>query len=185
MHARLIVIGALLGVLVAGTRPASAQEDANGFVVRDEVNIAAPLARVYDVLVDSIGSWWDSQHTFSRDAGNLSIDARPGGCFCERLPNGGGVEHMRVVNVAPRHTLRMVGALGPLQGSGLAGSLTLQLSGVQGGTNLQLTYSVGGFWEGGFSEIAPAVRSVLGEQLRRLKRFIETGSPVEGEGSWR
>jgi uncharacterized protein YndB with AHSA1/START domain len=185
MHARAIVAGALVGVLVASTRPALAQDDAHGFVVRDEVNIAAPLARVYDVLVDSIGSWWSSEHTFSGDANNLSIDARPGGCFCERLPNGGGVEHLRVVYVAPRHLLRMTGALGPLQGSGLAGSLTLQLSGVPGGTNLQLTYSVGGFWEGGFSQIAPAVKSVLGGQLQRLKRFVETGSPTEGEGSWR
>jgi len=181
MHVRPIVT-ALAGLFAICASPALAQADANGFVVREEVNIAAPLARVYDVLVDSIGSWWDSEHTFSRDAGNLSIDARPGGCFCERLPNGGGVEHMRVVNVAPRHTLRMIGALGPLQGSGLAGSLTLQFSGVEGGTNLQLTYSVGGFMEGGFSQIAPSVRAVLGGQLQRLKHFIETGSPIEGEG---
>lgn len=176
------IAAALAALSAICASPALAQDDANGFVVRHEVNIAAPLARVYDVLVDSIGSWWDSEHTFSRDASNLSIDARPGGCFCERLPNGGGVEHLRVVNVAPRHTLRMVGALGPLQGSGLAGSLTLQFSGVEGGTNLQLTYSVGGFWEGGFSQIAPHVQAVLGEQLRRLKRFVETGSPQEGDG---
>ena len=53
-----------------------------------------------------------------RDAKNLSIDARPGGCFCEKLPNGGGVEHARVVYVAPREVLRLSGALGPLQGVG-------------------------------------------------------------------
>ena len=35
-----------------------------------------------------------------------------------------GVEHLRVVFVAPPSTLRLGGALGPLQGSGLSGSLT-------------------------------------------------------------
>jgi hypothetical protein len=28
---------------------------------------------------------------------NLSLQLRPGGCLCEILPLGGGVEHLRVV----------------------------------------------------------------------------------------
>ena len=47
-------------------------------------------------------------------AANLSLDAAPGGCFCERLPNGGGVEHMRVTYVEPGKRIVLTGSLGPL-----------------------------------------------------------------------
>jgi len=36
--------------------------------------------------------------------------------------------------------------------------------------------------EGGFERIAPAVDAVLGEQLGRLKLFIETGKPTQAKG---
>ncbi len=148
----------------------------NGFLVRHEATITAPPMVIYDTIVEQVGRWWSPDHTFSGDAANLTLDARPGGCFCERLPAGGGVEHMRVVYAAPGQGLRLTGALGPLQDNGLAGSLTLELLPSPGGTQVVLTYSVGGFMEDGFEAIAPAVDGVLGEQLKRLELFIETGA---------
>jgi hypothetical protein len=53
-------------------------------------------------------------HTFSGNAHNLSIEEKAMGCFCEKLPDGGGVSHMEVVYFAPGKTLRLSGALGPL-----------------------------------------------------------------------
>jgi uncharacterized protein YndB with AHSA1/START domain len=149
-----------------------------GFVVRHDLTIAAPPPRVYDALVREVGSWWNPSHSFTGDARNLSIDARPGGCFCEKYPNGGGVEHMRIVHAAPDRLLRMAGALGPLQAYGLAGSLAWRLSGEGSGTKLELSYTVGGFMPDGFDKIAPAVDRVLGEQAGRLKLFVETGKPA-------
>ena len=157
----------------------TAQVSANGFLVGHKVIINALPARVYETLVGQVSQWWNPQHTFSGNSKNLSIDARPGGCFCETLPSGGGVEHLRVINVAPGELLRMSGALGPLQTSGVVGSLTWKLTGVAGGTAVDLSYAVGGFMEGGFERIAPAVEGVLGEQLRRLKLFVETGKPTQ------
>jgi uncharacterized protein YndB with AHSA1/START domain len=148
----------------------------NGFVVRHDVTIDAPPSKVYDSLIHEVGSWWNEQHTYSGDSRNLSIDARPGGCFCERLANG-GVEHMRVVQVRANDMLRMAGGLGPLQASGVSGSMTWKLSPAGKGTRLELTYSVGGFIPGGFESLAPAVERVTGEQVERLKRFVETGTP--------
>lgn len=132
---------------------------------------------MYDAPVQQVDSWWSSDHTFSGDARNLSLDARPGGCFCEKLKDGGGLEHMRVIYVAPGETLRLSGALGPLQASGLAGSLTWALKAAPNGTAVELSYSVGGFFPGGFEKIAPAVNAVLEEQLRRFKLLVETGKP--------
>jgi uncharacterized protein YndB with AHSA1/START domain len=180
---RVVVRGAFLSTLATLSPVAASpavQTGPNGFVVKLEATVAAPPARVYEVLVKQVGSWWDPAHTYSRDAGNLSIDARPGGCFCERLPGGGGVEHLRVVYVAPGEALRMSGALGPLQSSGLAGSLTWKMAGAPGGAKIEVSYSVGGFMEGGLEAIAPAVDAVLAVQLQRLKLFAETGKPTRG-----
>jgi hypothetical protein len=64
-----------------------------------------------------------------------------------------------------------------VQSSGLAGSMTLQLTDDGHNTRVQLSYSVGGFIDGGFEKIAPAVEGMLNEQLNRLKLFVETGKP--------
>src|SRR5262245_51920379 len=77
-------LGVLALVVLSGTTAQSApQVTQNGFLVKFEVNVNAPAAKVYDALVGQVGSWWNPEHTYSHDAKNLSIDARPGGCFCE------------------------------------------------------------------------------------------------------
>jgi uncharacterized protein YndB with AHSA1/START domain len=169
-------LGTLVLLVLSCTALQSApQVTPNGFLVKLEVTVNAPAAKVYDALVGQVGSWWDSEHTYSGDAKNLSIDARPGGCFCEKLRDGGGIEHAQVIYVAPREVLRLSGALGPLQASGVAGTLTWKLTSGTDNTRLQLSYSVGGFIEGGFKKMAPLVESVLRQQLDRLKQFAETG----------
>ena len=150
----------------------------SGFLVRHEVVVASSREKVFRSLTAGVGSWWHPEHTHSKNAKNLSIDARPGGCFCEKLPGGGGAEHMRVVLVSPPEILRMDGALGPLQESGLTGSMTWKLTTEASGTKVELTYGVGGYFRGGFEKIAPAVDWVLGQQIARLKSFVETGKPA-------
>jgi uncharacterized protein YndB with AHSA1/START domain len=177
MGHRPLAVAVLLLLSPVPTWPA-VTTDVTGFVVKLQATVAAPPETVFRNLVEQVGSWWDPAHTFSGDARNLSIEPRPGGCFCERLPDGGGVEHLRVLYVAPGRLLRLSGALGPLQASGLAGSLTWTLSKGAEGTHVDLVYSVGGHMEGGFGAIAPAVDAVIGAQLQRLKRFTETGAPT-------
>ena len=172
-------LGVLSLILLYGMPIQSAPEvTPNGFLVKLEANINAPAAKVYDAMVGQVGSWWNPEHTYSHDAKNLSIDPRPEGCFCEKLPNGGGIEHLRVVYVSPPKIVRFSGALGPLQTSGVAGSMTWKLTGEANQTHLEFSYSVGGFIQGGFEKIAPAVEAMLREQLDRLKLFIETGKPT-------
>jgi uncharacterized protein YndB with AHSA1/START domain len=180
MRGRLLSSIALAGLQAIGASSVAAQ--ATGFIVKHEVSIAATPAKVYDALARQVAVWWNPEHTFSGDSKNLSLDARPGGCFCERLPNGGGLEHLRVSYVAPNEVLRLSGALGPLQASGVAGSLTWQLTGAAPGTKVELSYVAGGYIDGGFDQIAPAVKAVLLEQLQRLKLFVETGRPTQVSG---
>ena len=84
-------------LVVLGTGPAQAavvDSTQAGFLVRSEVVVQAAPDSVYRALTARIGAWWSSEHTFSGVSRNLSLDAVPGGCFCESLPEGGGVRHL-------------------------------------------------------------------------------------------
>ncbi len=99
---------------------------ANGFEIRETAHTVAPSDKAYAALLLP-ARWWSSDHTFSGSAANLVLDARAGGCWCETLPGGGSVEHLRVAYVSPGKTLRLRGALGPFQGLGAARPLTARL----------------------------------------------------------
>lgn len=162
-------------------RPTLAQADvadssANGFTVKLALTIQAPPQEVYARLVHGVGDWWSSAHTFSNDAHNLSIDDKPMGCFCEKLPGGGGVRHMEVVNADPGKRLVLSGALGPLQSMAATGSLTVQLAPEGSGTKLMVVYAVSGYLPAGMNTWAAPVDAVLTEQFTRLKSLVETGN---------
>ena len=148
----------------------------NGFAVRNVAQIAADRSRVYNAAVGLLGRWWNPAHTFSNNSANLSLDARPGGCLCELVANG-GVAHLTVVYAVAQRELRFSGGLGPLQQAGVAGAMIWKLTEAAGGTQFEWTYTVGGYMPDGLAAIAPAVDAVLADQLNRLKRFVETGRP--------
>ena len=175
-----LAIHVLLGVSVATTAHAEVLAiGPSGFEIRNEAVVNAPSSRVYAALAQRVGHWWDPAHTYSGDARNMSIEARPGGCFCEEVPGKGAIEHMRVLYVSTDEVFRLSGGLGPLQESGLAGTLTWTLKAEEDGTRVTQDYRVGGFRVGGFEELAPIVGQVLEIQLQRLKRLVETGDPAD------
>ena len=158
---------------VAGQAAAEVKSTApNGFEVATTLMIAAPPDRVYSALGE-ISRWWSPSHTFSRDATNLSIELRAGGCFCERLKDGGSVKHLEVIYALPGEGLRLRGALGPLQLEGVDGTLSWTLKPTEGDTNLTQSYVLGGYIRSGMEQWAPRVDKVLDEQLQRLKSYVE------------
>jgi uncharacterized protein YndB with AHSA1/START domain len=140
------------------------------------VVVAAPAAKAWAALTD-LKTWWDKAHTWSGDAANLSLEAAPGGCFCEKLAGGGGVRHMTVVYVDPGKLIRLTGGLGPLQDMAVAAVMTLKLTEAQGKTTLEATYKVGGYAPTGLAALAKPVDGVLAAQFARWKRVVETGKP--------
>jgi uncharacterized protein YndB with AHSA1/START domain len=177
MRSNTVTLAILFAILAVPLRGEVIESTAADFLVRNTAAINAPPAKVYTALTDGVGRWWDPAYTLSNDARNLSLDAKPGGCFCERLPDGGGLEHMRVIYASPGKLLRLTGAIGPLQEAALTGTMTWNLLQAGGGTTVELSYAVGGFRAGGFRDITTVVDGVLRGQLARLKAFVETGRP--------
>src|SRR5260221_3218118 len=136
----------------------------NGFEIRETAHTAAPSDKVYAALL-LLAHWWNSDHTFSGSAANLVLDARAGGCWCETLPGGGSVEHLRVVYVSPGKTLRLRGVLGPFQGLAVAVVITWSVKSLADGTDISFTYSVGGYAKEGFDELSKMTNHVPNNQI--------------------
>lgn len=167
------MIAAVVALSAAGVARAEVTDaQPNGFEVKHVVEIAAPAAAVWAVLVQP-SKWWASAHTWSGSAANLSLGAASGGCFCERLPNGGSVLHATTVYAAPGTKLVLSGGLGPLQSSGATGALTFLLAEKGGRTTVTVTYDVGGYFKGGLGKIAAPVDGVIGQQVQGLKAAAE------------
>ena len=168
----------ILILTAAITKPDVVDSASNGFTVKVTIQIQAAPKDVYHQLIHNVGDWWSSAHTYSGDAHNLTIDEKPMGCFCERLPNEGSVRHMEVVSLLPGKSLGMTGALGPLQNIAATGNMRVQLSASEGGTKLEVTYAVTGYLPAGMNTWAAPVNSVLTEQFTRLKNYVEHGNPA-------
>ena len=170
-----LIIALAFVAMTGSARAEVTDKSAAGFEVTEKATIAAPAAKVYAALLTP-GAWWSSQHSWSGDAKNLTMDlARE--CFCEALPKG-YARHMTIVYTDGARTLRLEGALGPLQFTGGYGYLSFSLKETDGRTELTLTYDVGGYAKGGLGDKwAAPVDGVLGEAVGRLKSYVETGKP--------
>jgi uncharacterized protein YndB with AHSA1/START domain len=78
------------------------------FVIESTVTADAPPASVYRDLI-RVALWWNPEHTWSGSARNLKLSPSAGGCFCEKLVDGGSVQHGRVIFAQPGKLLRLEG----------------------------------------------------------------------------
>ena len=174
MFRSLFVTLLLLAPAVAGAEVTDRAP--GGFTSKTVATIKASPDRVFLALVEEVGRWWNAAHTWSGNAGNLWMTANPGGCFCETLENSGGVAHAVINHVRPGELLRMTGALGPLQEHAVVGTLTFEFAKAAEGTTATVTYRVSGYFPGGIEKLAGPVDGVIGEQLGRLKAYLERGA---------
>ncbi|MBK9493320.1 MAG: hypothetical protein BWZ07_01701 [Alphaproteobacteria bacterium ADurb.BinA280] len=147
-------------------------QNAAGFTLQQQIVVPVSSERAWEALVNDVGLWWPSDHTWWGDARKLSIEPLANGCFCER-DGQRQAAHMRVVFVDPPTTLRLVGGLGPLQGMGMDGVLefSLQAQGEQS-TAVRMRYRAGGYVSEDLSQLVPVVDQVQGLQLGGLKKYL-------------
>ena len=163
----------LLTIGLTLATPAAAEvvsADAHAFEIRHSVSLVMPQPAAF-AAVGQIQNWWSKDHTYSGNAANLSLDMRPGGCFCERLDGGGGIEHLRVTYIQPGERVVLSGALGPLLFQAVSGVMDIRVERIAGGSRITMNYRAAGFAKGNGAELAPAVDQVLAEQMKRLRAY--------------
>ncbi len=144
----------------------------SGFVSQHTLLLDAEPTQAYEALTAKIHEWWDAEHSYSGKSSNFSLEAKAGGCFCEKLSDG-EVEHMRVIFADAGRLLRMQGGLGPLQGYAVTGSMTFEFVATDEGSELRYVYVVGGYLPEGLDNWASAVDLVQLGQLKRLQAFLK------------
>ncbi len=144
----------------------------SGFTVTQSVTTTASVKHAWQGMTGRIDQWWNPEHTWSGDAGNLYIKLAIGGCFCEHLKPSGEVEHLRIIYFDPGREVRFDGALGPLQSMAAQGRMIWKIDPVQSGSTITFTYLISGSVDGGFEAIAPAVDGVIQQQIERLAVFL-------------
>jgi hypothetical protein len=171
------ILAAFAAFALAGFARAEVVETGpQGFRLKSVHQIKAPPAKVYQ-SIGELGRWWDPEHTYSGKSENLSMPLQAGGCWCESIPGGGSVRHGVVVLAWPQQgMIRAEAALGPLQDEGVNGALFFHMKPKDGGTELTITYNVGGARDFAL-KAAPVVDQVLNGSWARLKRYAETGAP--------
>lgn len=162
----------LAGVALSATSGASAEvvsSGPNAMIVRNSVEVPQAPAAAYERFLQP-ANWWLGSHTYSGEAKRLTIEPRPGGCFCETT-DGGGVEHLRVAHVDAGKRIVMSGALGPLLFEAAAGVMDVLFEPSGSGTRVTMTYKAAGFAGGGADKIAPVVDRVLLQQLESFAKL--------------
>ena len=164
-----------LSMMAAPANAAVIAAGDHGFEIQHSVNLVVPQSQAFTAFGE-IGRWWNKEHTYSGDATRMSMQLRPGGCFCEPLDGGGGIEHMRVTYVQPGERVVLTGSLGPLLYEATSGVMDVKVERIAGGSRVTMNYRAAGFAKGGAAAMAPLVDQVLGDQMKRF-RVYAAGAP--------
>ncbi|MCF2515549.1 ATPase [Sphingomonas sp. G124] len=168
-----------LGLTALFATPAAAEvisAEPHGFEIQHVVNLVIPQPKAFSAFGE-VAQWWSKDHTYSGDAARLSLQMRPGGCFCETLEGGGGIEHLRVAYLQPGERVVLTGSLGPLLYEATTGVMDVKVERIAGGSRVTMNYRAAGFANGNAEKLATAVDQVLGEQMKRFRVFAAGGAP--------
>ena len=173
-------VSLIAGILLAGAATSASAEvvetTAGGFRLRSSAVLETATVDQAWAALGRWGEWWDSAHTYSGDAANLSLNVAAGGCLCE-VWEGGQIEHARVLLAWPgQGLLRMNAPFGPLQSQPVTAILTYTIRPRdEGGVEVIQTFDVGGGAEATAALAAP-VDGVMSGGFARWVRYVETGS---------
>ena len=169
---RLLLAAALSLAAGAASAEVTNRSDA-GFSLSYERVVAASDEAILAAIARP-AAWWSDAHTYSGSASNISVDLRPGGCWCEALP-GGGVKHAEAVLVWPEQRMvRFDAPFGPLQSIGADAVLTMTWAEAADGParTLKWSFVVTGPGAGAMAE---AIDGVMSEQFGRLAAHLSAG----------
>ena len=159
--------------LMLAATPVSAEviaRTADSFTLRYEAAAETTPDDIRSAMT-RIDGWWDGAHSYSGDAGNLSVDMTPGGCWCERLANGTDFRHATVVALEADRLL-FNAPFGPLNGKTTRADFTVSWPPGSGGRTILWEMVIEG---PGLGAYADAVDSVMGAGFSRFTRYLANG----------
>jgi hypothetical protein len=169
IHFRAAIAAALTTVAATAQATVTTQPP-SGFTITQERQVQAQPAALLPAL-GAVGTWWNDRHTFSGSAANLSMDLRAGGCFCERWGDN-SVQHLQVLTARPG-AVRLIGAMGPLQGLAVNGVMTIELRPSDGKNLLTVTYRIGGADAATLQQWPDKVDAMISETTDRLAHQLD------------
>ncbi|WP_243840660.1 ArsR/SmtB family transcription factor [Paenisporosarcina antarctica] len=86
----------------------------SSFQIEQQIEINAPLTRVFHSLVNDINDWWEFR--FEEDNSKITFDPKVGGLFMENWGNGQGALWGTVLYYKKNEEIRLQGLLG-MQGA--------------------------------------------------------------------
>lgn len=154
--------------LMATTQAHADVVDASGdhYVLKHEGRSTLSPADLWARLIKP-ETWWHPDHTYSGDAGNLSLEPVAGGLWREEWQDG-SVLHGEVLNAVPGKLLRLDAPFGPLQGMGVSVVWTISIKPDGEGSLVTFDEIANGSSSSKLDALAPAVDGVKAEAMRRL-----------------
>lgn len=161
------------GCLIAAAFASTAQAEVvraspDHFTLKLEAQSDLEPSEVWDRLIDP-SQWWLSDHTYSGDSNNLTLDPVAGGLWAETWEEG-SVWHGTVIQAHPDKSLVLSAPFGPLQGLGVTSVWTISLAAEDDGTLITFDHVTNGTNASGLDQMAPAVDFVKSEALKSLAR---------------
>jgi uncharacterized protein YndB with AHSA1/START domain len=109
-----------------------------------EVDLEAPVERVWTALTEEIDSWWLPDFRATGEGSVVRLDARTGGALVETSPDGVELVWYTVQMVRPGSTLYLVGHTARDWGGPSVSMLKLSLTARPGGSRLSISDSIVG-----------------------------------------
>lgn len=163
----------VVAVLAVSAAPAAAEvvaRTADSFTLRYAVRAEIVPADIPSSF-EALPQWWDSAHTYSGAAANLSLDLATAGCWCEKLADGTDFDHGRTVLVSADQLI-FHAPFGPMRGKTTKAELVVTWPGADRGWTPTWTMRVEG---PGIGAMADAVDGVMGAGYRRWLTYLERG----------
>lgn len=163
---RLLAAALIVSLTPVSTHAEIVESSDAHYVLRHEgISSLAPGA-LWSRFVEP-ASWWHPDHTYSGDAGNLSLTPRAGGLWLEQW-QGGSVIHGSVLYVEDGESMRLYAPFGPLQGLGVYTVWTITISPEGSGSRVVFDEISSGPPSADLGEVAKAVDYVKTEAMTRL-----------------
>lgn len=170
MKSRLLFLSAAFGLGLPALASAEVITSApDHFTLKLEAQSDLSVSETWARLIEP-SEWWQSDHTYSGDAGNLSLDPQAGGLWREDW-DGGSVWHGTVLQAQPEETLVLSAPFGPLQGLAVTSVWTISLAPTEsGGTQITFDHITNGTDASDLDALAPAVDFVKQQAIESLAR---------------